>query len=358
MNLHDWTLIAVDPQSSVKHTLEVMDRAALQIALVISADQILVGTVTDGDIRRGLLAGFGLESEIQNVMNKQPTLGFENESALVWQKRIAKHQLRHLPIVSQSKKILGLFYQKQTQSALPNAVVLMLGGMGTRLRPLTENIPKPMLPVGNQPILETIVRHIAEQGFEEFYFCINYLGQQIRDYFGDGEAFGVRIHYVEENERMGTAGALSLLPKKLVEPFVVMNGDLLTKVDLKALLKFHQDNGDIISACMREYSQQVPYGVIEMDGHQINQLVEKPIYRYFVNAGIYAISPKALDLMPSNEFFDMTSLIEKAMAENNKVGGFPLTEYWMDIGQMPDYYQAQADYEVHFQKRHALNLGY
>ncbi|MBE0494059.1 MAG: nucleotidyltransferase family protein [Thiomicrospira sp.] len=351
MNLHDWTLIGVEPESSVKHTLEVMDRAALQIALVITADQTLVGTVTDGDIRRGLLAGFGLESEIQNVMNKQPMLGLENESALVWQKRIAKHQLRHLPIVTQAKKILGLFYQKQTQSALPNAVVLMLGGMGTRLRPLTENIPKPMLPVGNQPILETIVRHIAEQGFEEFYFCINYLGQQIRDYFGDGEQFGVQIHYVEETERMGTAGALSLLPNKLTEPFIVMNGDLLTKIDLKALLKFHQDNDDIISACMREYSQQVPYGVIEMDGHQINQLVEKPIYRYFVNAGIYAISPKALDLMPSNEFFDMTSLIEKAMAENNKVGGFPLTEYWMDIGQMPDYYQAQADYEVHFQKR-------
>lgn len=351
MNLHDWTLIAVEPESSVKHTLEVMDRAALQITLVIAADQTLVGTVTDGDIRRGLLAGFGLESEIQNVMNKQPTLGLENESVLVWQKRIAKHQLRHLPIVTQAKKILGLFYQKQTPSVLPNAVVLMLGGMGTRLRPLTENIPKPMLQVGNQPILETIVRHIAEQGFEEFYFCINYLGQQIRDYFGDGEAFGVRIHYVEETERMGTAGALSLLPEKLTEPFIVMNGDLLTKIDLKALLKFHQDNDDIISACMREYSQQVPYGVIEMEGHQINQLVEKPIYRYFVNAGIYAISPKALDLMPPNEFYDMTTLIEKALVDKKAVGGFPLTEYWMDIGQMPDYYQAQADYEVHFQKR-------
>lgn len=353
MNLHDWKLIAVTPESSIKDTLGVMDKAALQIALVVSDDQVLLGTVTDGDIRRGLLKGFSLDATIDKVMNQNPTVGLTQEKFLLWQKRMTKHQLRHLPIVDESKHIVGLFYQKKTPSPLPNAIVLMLGGMGTRLRPLTENIPKPMLPVGNQPILETIVRHIAEQGFEEFYFCINYLGQQIRDYFGNGEQFGVQIHYVEETERMGTAGALSLLPEKLTEPFIVMNGDLLTKVDLKALLKFHQDNRDTISACMREYSQQVPYGVIEMDGHQINQLVEKPIYRYFVNAGIYAISPEALDLMPANTFYDMTSLIEKAMAEHKTVGGFPLTEYWMDIGQMPDYHQAQADYEVHFQKRYS-----
>lgn len=351
MHMHDWKRIAVSPSSTVKETLEVMDKSALQITLVVAEAENLLGTVTDGDIRRALLAGATLQTSIDQVMNARPVVGQINEKEMLWLKRMNQNQFRHLPIVDAQQKMVGLFYQKKNVEPVSNAVVLMLGGMGTRLRPLTENIPKPMLPVGDQPILETIVKHIAEQGFEEFYFCINYLGDQIRDYFGTGESLGIRIHYVEEKDRMGTAGALSLLPELPDESFIVMNGDLLTKVDLRSLLNFHNENDNMVSACVREYSQQVPYGVMELEGHEVCQLVEKPVYRYFVNGGIYALSPKSLDYVPKETFFDMPSLIDSALAQSQKVGGFPITEYWMDIGQMPDYYQAQADYEVHFQKR-------
>lgn len=351
MHMHDWTRIAVSPASSVKETLEVMDKSALQIALVTSESCHLLGTVTDGDIRRALLAGANLQTPIKEVMNANPVVGQIYEKEVLWVKRMNQNQFRHLPVVDAQQKMVGLFYQKKNIEPISNPVVLMLGGMGTRLRPLTENIPKPMLPVGDQPILETIVKHIAEQGFEEFYFCINYLGEQIRDYFGSGESLGIRIHYIEETTRMGTAGALSLLPQLPDEPFIVMNGDLLTKVDLRSLLNFHRENENMVTACVREYSQQVPYGVMELEGHQISQLVEKPVYRYFVNGGIYALSSQALDYVPEETFYDMPSLIDAALAQSQKVGGFPITEYWMDIGQMPDYYQAQADYEVHFQKR-------
>ncbi|WP_245595668.1 nucleotidyltransferase family protein [Hydrogenovibrio kuenenii] len=351
MHMHDWKKIAVSPTSSVKDTLEVMDKTALQIALVISEADNLLGTVTDGDIRRSLLAGATLHTPIEQAMNARPVVGHTHENEMLWVKRMNKHQFRHLPIVDNQQKIVGLFFQKKSVEPISNPVVLMLGGMGTRLRPLTENIPKPMLTVGDQPILETIVKHIAEQGFEEFYFCINYLGDQIRDYFGNGESLGIRIHYIEEKERMGTAGALSLLPELPKKPFIVMNGDLLTKVDLRALIDFHSENENAVTACVREYSQQVPYGVMELNGHEVCQLVEKPVYRYFVNGGIYALSPESLDFVPKETFYDMPSLIDDTLAKSQKVGGFPITEYWMDIGQMPDYYQAQADYEVHFQKR-------
>lgn len=351
MNLHDWKTIAVFEQSTIKETLQVMDTSALQIVLVVNDKQILLGTVTDGDIRRGLLAGATLKSSTLDVMNRQPLTGNMVEGEALWLQKIKYHQIRHLPVLDKSSKIVGLFYQKKLPRKLKTPIILMLGGLGTRLHPLTENTPKPMLPVGEQPILETIVRHIAEQGFEEFYFCINYLGHQIREYFGDGSALGIKINYIEETERMGTAGALSLLKPAPKTPFIVMNGDLLTKIDLTALLKFHIEHRNMVTACVREYSQQVPYGVMEMEGHQVNQIVEKPIYRYFVNGGIYVLDPEAIDCIPDNSYYDMPSLMENMIAKQKKIGGFPITEYWMDIGQMPDYLQAQADYEIHFQRR-------
>lgn len=356
MYQNDWKKVAIEPDKTLRELLSVMDKAALQITLVVSADRVLLGVVTDGDVRRALLSGLTLEAIVTEVMNPTPISGMSYDGISVWQKKIQKFKLAHLPIIDESGYITGLISQKKLKPLLKNPVVLMLGGMGTRLRPLTENIPKPMLKVGNQPILETIVQHIAEQGFTEFYFCINYLGQQIRDYFGDGSQFGIQIHYIEEEDRMGTAGALSLLPTKPLESFIVMNGDLLTKVDLGALLRFHQENDDVVTACMREYSQQVPYGVIETNGKKITQLVEKPVYSYFVNAGIYAVHPSALDRMPIGEFYDMTTLIESVLSNNQSVGGFPITEYWMDIGQMPDYSQAQADYKIHFEKRSKSSL--
>ena len=351
MNLFDWQTIAISEQATIREALTVLDQQAMQIVLVISPEQKLVGTVTDGDIRRGLLKGASLDSLIINVANTEPTVGLEHETEMVWKQHIKRKSLRHLPIINSDHKVIGLYYV-QTEHTLrrKNPVVLMLGGLGMRLRPLTETLPKPMLPVGNQPILETIVKHISEQGFTEFYFCINYLGETIRNHFGDGSQWGVNITYIEEGQPMGTAGALSLLPSGALNngPMIVMNGDLLTKVDFTALIDFHTEHKNCITTCVREYSQQVPYGVIEMDGSQISQIVEKPTYRYFVNAGIYCLDADILQKIPDNEFYDMPTLVDVLLSEGKRTGGFPLTEYWMDIGHIPDYEQAQVDYAVYF----------
>ena len=351
MQLHDWRNVAVNEQYSIRTALAVLDSASLQIVLVVSQDQTLLGTLTDGDVRRALLRGETLDNPVVSAMNKAPTVGSQQDSETAWKNVLVEQSLRHLPILDQSQKIVGLYYAKTSRKKCQNPVVLMLGGLGMRLRPLTDSVPKPMLKVGDKPILETIVSHIAEQGFTDFYFCINYLGDQIRAYFGDGERWGIKIHYIEEDNRLGTAGALSLIKEHLKAPFIVMNGDLLTKVDLRSLLDFHQEHQNQATACIREYSQQVPYGVMEVEGTQVSQIVEKPVYRYFVNAGIYSLSPNVLAHVPENSFYDMPTLLDEVLAEKKNVGAFPITEYWMDIGQIPDFEQAQADYDVHFTKR-------
>lgn len=351
MPLYDWKNIAVEPSVSIRDALKVLDQQSMQIVLIVDSNQQLQGTLTDGDVRRALLAGNSLDSEVALAMNSSPSFGDEKENEVAWRKKMQPKGLRHLPIVNSKRNVIGLFYLKQNIAvSRTNPVVMMLGGLGMRLRPLTESVPKPMLKVGNKPILETIISHIAEQGFTEFYFCINYLGEQIRAYFGDGERWGIRIHYIEEQTRLGTAGALALLPERPHESFIVMNGDLLTKIDLRALLDFHQEHQNVATACVREYSQQVPYGVVELSHERVSQIVEKPVYRYFVNAGIYCLSPSALDKIPSGSFYDMPTLMDDLLADEMAVGGFPLTEYWMDIGQMPDFEQAQVDYDVHFTK--------
>jgi len=349
MKLFDWKEISLNEENTIKDALTVLDQQAMQIVLIVSSQQNLIGTLTDGDVRRGLLKGETLNSSVTKIINKSPTFGLEAETEIVWKQHIKRKSLRHLPILNAEQKVIGLYYHKTQQTPrIENPVVLMLGGLGMRLRPLTETLPKPMLPVGNKPILETIVKHIAEQGFTEFYFCINYLGDKIRQYFGDGSNWGINITYIEEDKPMGTAGALSLIPNLPDSPLIVMNGDLLTKVDFRALLSFHLKHQNSITTCVREYSHQVPYGVIEMEGQEITQLVEKPVYRYFVNAGIYCLNTPLTSEMPKEQFYDMPTLVEDQQLKKQKTGGFPLTEYWMDIGHIPDYEQAQADYEVYF----------
>ncbi|BBP45524.1 mannose-1-phosphate guanylyltransferase [Thiosulfatimonas sediminis] len=344
----DWKKIAVTSHVSIREAMKVLDVTAMQIVVISAENDTLVGTLTDGDIRRALLAGCTLESAVEEAMNVQPAYGLNTESEIRWRTKMQSKGLRHLPIVDVNKKLVSLFYLKRDViQGHKNPVVMMLGGLGMRMRPLTETVPKPMLKVGNKPILEIILEHIVEQGFVEFYFCINYLGEQIRTHFGDGERWGIKIHYVEEQNRLGTAGALALLPE-FEHDFIVMNGDLLTKVDLVALLNFHREHANSITACVREYSQQVPYGVVEFSDTKVTQIVEKPVYRHFVSAGIYALSPSALGQVSFSGYYDMPSMMTDLLNQNYPVGGFPLTEYWMDIGQMPDFEQAQIDYSHHF----------
>jgi len=229
-----------------------------------------------------------------------------------------------------------------------NKVVLMVGGLGTRLRPLTENTPKPMLKVGNKPILQTIVEKFAEYGYTNIVMCVNYKSHIIQDYFEDGSKFGVSIKYILEEQRMGTAGALSLLKEKPTESFFVMNGDLLTNVNFEHLDNYHILNHSMGTMCVREYDFQVPYGVVNIDGSRILSIEEKPTHKFFVSAGIYMLSPEVLDYIPQNQFYDMPTLFEKLISENKNVISFPLREYWLDIGRIEEYKKANEEYDEVF----------
>jgi len=239
-----------------------------------------------------------------------------------------------------------------------NFVVIMAGGLGSRLRPLTYQQPKPLLKVGTKPILETIIENFVSQGFYRFYLCINYKGHMIKEYFNDGNQWNIDIRYIEEPKRLGTAGALSLLPERPNEPFFVMNGDLLTKVDFVRLLQFHQKQNAVATMCVREYTHTIPYGVTNLDGSKVLDLVEKPTHRYHTNAGIYTVNPEMIDKIPADTFFDMPTLINHLLEEQLHIASFPLHEYWIDIGHIRDFEQARTDYEIFFADHSNSNPDY
>lgn len=339
--------IKLTVDSTIREALRIIDSAAMQIAIVVDENDILLGTITDGDIRRGLLNGMSLDDTVEEVMFKNPTTAKMGDSKKDILKKALAKKLHQIPIVDDNNRVISIKeIEELVKSAdRPNKVVLMVGGLGTRLRPLTDDTPKPMLNVGNKPILQTIVEKFAEYGFVNIVMCVNYKSKIIQDYFGDGSDIGVNIEYVEENQRMGTAGALSLLEQKPSEPFFVMNGDLLTSVNFEHLLEYHLSNNSVATMCVREYDFQVPYGVIEIDEQRINSIVEKPIQKFFVNAGIYVLSPSVLDNIPHNTFYDMPSLFNELIEQKSKVVSFPIYEYWLDIGMMSDFEKAQKEYD-------------
>lgn len=348
--MKDYTKTLVRPNISIRDALVLLNQTALQILLVVEEDNKLLGTITDGDIRRGLLKGMGLDEAIESIVYLTPTVANINESNQeIIQKAVAR-KLHQIPIVDSEHRVVGL---KEIDELLkpetkPNRVVLMVGGLGTRLYPLTKDTPKPMLKVGDKPILQTIVERFASYGFVNIVMCVNYKAEAIQAYFGNGEKFGVHIEYVLEQERMGTAGALSLLKAKPNEPFFVMNGDLLTNVNFESLLAYHQSNHAIATMCVREYDFQVPYGVVNIQDQKITAIVEKPVHKFFVSAGIYMLSPESLAAIPQGQFFDMPSLFEKLIDSNQNTLSFPIHEYWLDIGRMNEYEQANREYSEVF----------
>ena len=345
-----WRDITIGPDASVHQAWETIDRGTMQIALVIDRDCHLLGTVTDGDIRRAVLHGKGLEVPITEVMNASPVTGLLEETNDSWQRTMHRHSLRHLPILDTRGCVVDLArYSMPLEPERSTPVVIMAGGLGTRLRPLTDNTPKPLIPVGPKPVLETIIENFADQGFINIHLCLNYMGDKIRKHFGNGGALGVNITYLQEDRRLGTAGALSLLPGHPSEPVIVMNGDLLTKIDFVRLLDFHNRQGFIATMAMREHRQQVPYGVLKIgEGYVVQELVEKPVERYYVNAGIYILNPETLGHVPNQSFYDMPTLFNTLMSNGEKVGGFPLRDYWVDIGRLEDLEQASAEFAEMF----------
>jgi len=338
--------IIVKSNITIKQALGIIDKSSKQILLVIDENEKLIGTLNDGDIRRGLLGGISLEDEIEKIYFKNPTVASINDTKESIIRLAASKKIHQIPLVDSDGKLVGLDILDELigKKKKPNKVVLMVGGLGTRLRPLTENTPKPMLMVGHKPILQTIVEKFAEYGFVDIVMCVNYKSNIIQEYFGDGSLFGVNIEYIFEEKRMGTAGALSLLKEIPSEPFFVMNGDLLTNVNFEHLFHYHLSNNAMATMCVREYDFQVPYGVVNIENGKIMSIKEKPVQKFFVSAGIYMLNPEVVKHVSKDTFYDMPTLFEKLIEQNYNTLSFPIREYWMDIGRIEEYERANNEY--------------
>jgi len=336
--------ILISPNVTLYQAVEAIDTGSLQVLLVVNELGQLCGSVTDGDIRRSILKGKNMDTPVSEIMNSEPVVATAGTTREAVHLLMKANEIHCVPVVDDQGRVIGL----ETETRLIRAgveetwVVLMAGGLGMRLRPLTEEIPKPMLPINGKPILEGIIERFLEQGFQKFFISVNYKAEMIRDYFGDGSKWGADISYLSEDKRLGTAGALSLLPtKNMPENILVMNGDLLTTVDFRQFLDFHKKTKAKGSMCVRDYSMQVPYGVVEVDEHNFTGITEKPAHRFYINAGIYLLSSSVIEEVPANGFFDVTNLFEKLKMQNHCLSVFPMRENWLDIGDLKEYEKAQ-----------------
>jgi dTDP-glucose pyrophosphorylase len=336
--------------STIKESLKIIDSGSAKIALVVDEHDKLIGTLTDGDIRRAILKGKTLDDTIETTYSEEPVVANVNDTKENIINLCTSQKIYQIPIVNSKGKVVSLDILDELikPDKCSNKIFIMAGGLGTRLRPLTENIPKPMLNVGGKPILQTIVEKVASYGFTNIVMCVNYKSSIIQDFFGDGAKFSVKIEYLIEEKRMGTAGALSLLKERPSEDFFVMNGDLLTMVNFDHFMDFHLYNNSLASMCVKEYDFQVPYGVVDIDNGKISSIEEKPMQNFFVNAGIYLLNPTCIDLIPQNTFFDMTTLFQKLIVKGKKTLSFPLREYWIDIGVIDEYKKANIEYNQFF----------
>jgi dTDP-glucose pyrophosphorylase len=340
------TDILVPPQSSIREALRRINEAGTQLVMVADPEGRLLGTVSDGDIRRGLLAGLSLEDAVERCMHVNPTVASPGLSRSHLIELCRENGIRQVPIVDELRRIIDLktIDEVLAPPVRDNAVVLMVGGRGTRLGELTRDTPKPMLQVGGRPLLDHIIRSFIDQGFRRFWLAVNYRAEVIEDYFQDGSGFDCRIDYIRETKPMGTAGALSLLPPAAMEePFIVSNGDLLTRIDMGAIVDHHVGVGADATMAVREYEVQVPYGVVHVQADRMRRIEEKPVHRHLIAGGVYVLSPSVLPLVPQDSFFDMPALLER-VAGQGYVSVFALDGYWLDIGRQVDYQRACDDF--------------
>ncbi len=329
---------------SLEAVMRRMDWAALEIVLVTDAKGALAGTITDGDIRRALLAGRSRSDNASKIMNPRPIAvqeGTARGDALAIMRRFS---IRHLPVLDSHRRPvrLELLEELMDEPVAPSAVI-MAGGLGQRMRPLTENTPKPMLEVANRPIMDHILDGLHSSGIKEVVISLNYLGDRIRHHVGDGSGHELNVNYVSETQRLGTAGALALLQPRPEEPFLVMNGDLLTGMRFDNLFRHQRKHSYDMVVCVRKHVIQVPYGVVEIEQGRVTGLQEKPAIERFINAGIYMIHPRCLDWLPENTYFDMPCLIQATLEKGGSVGAFPIIEYWRDIGNPEDYRKVNCE---------------
>ena len=338
----------VNPRTPLREAVARLYQASSGILLLCNEGGVLLGTLTDGDIRRAILKGAAFDLPCETVANRSPITapeGVDREKALELMTHSRRVALNQLPLVDGQGRVKGLLLRSdliETTEESPLTAIIMAGGYGTRLRPLTEDLPKPMLPVGDRPLLELTLARLRVAGIKKAAITTHYLPEKIMDHFGDGSGFGVELSYIHEERPLGTAGALGLMDPP-DGPALVINGDILTEVDFSAMLDFHLEHQAEMSVAVRQYVFQVPYGVLECDGQKVCGLKEKPEYEFMVNAGMYILEPSVWELMPKKSRFNMTDLIEMMMDGDRTVVSFPVLEYWLDVGQPGDYRRAQDD---------------
>jgi dTDP-glucose pyrophosphorylase len=344
--MKSWRKAIVGTNATVSEAIAAIENGSIQVALVLDAASHLVGIVTDGDVRRGLLRGIPLSNPATEVMNRMPvsasaSLPREERLHLMRQKSI-----KQLPLLDGSGQLIGVetFDELLEAPRYSNPVLIMAGGLGERLGALTQDRPKPMLNVGGRPLLETIIRNVVQQGFRNLFISVNYKAEMILDHFQDGSAFGATIQYVHETERLGTAGALGLLSEPPDLPIVVMNGDILTTINYGALLDFHNSLPAEATMAVREHKVHVPYGVVTTSEGYLQTIREKPTESWFVSAGIYVIGRRVFDHIERGVRIDMPTVLERIVANKGRVAIYPIREYWLDIGRMEDFEQAHAEF--------------
>lgn len=345
-----WTENAVSAEATVTDAAQVLNYCRVKLVLVVDDNKRLMGTVSDGDIRRAILRGVSMSESVTAVMNSAPTVSHLNDDREDLVSVMKEKLIRYLPVVDKDGTVLAIdsLDDMVHGGRRDNIVVLLAGGLGKRLMPLTENCPKPMLPVGDKPILETILEQFIRYGFHRFYISVNYLAEQVMEHFGDGSRWNVSISYITEDKPLGTAGPLGLLPETPLLPVLMMNGDLLTQVNFEHMLDFHLEHEAMATVGVREYDFQVPFGTVETDGSRITGIIEKPVYNFFVNAGVYVLSPEFVRDIPVDRYADMPDQLKLYTDGASSVQAFPIHEYWLDIGRKDDFNRAQEEYVEQF----------
>ncbi len=348
----DVTKFFVPPSLTIEETLPVIQKGGEGIALVVDNEHHLVGTITDGDIRRAILNKISLYSPISELILHRPlnykTVTVAHIGAPKQQLfRLMKERvLRQIPLLDEQERVVGIALLSefvQTEDIIPMTAVVMAGGLGQRLLPLTEHLPKPMLPLHNRPLMERTIEQLRSCGIRQVSISTNYKSDIIMEHFGDGKKFGVDIQYINEKKPLGTAGALGMMNERSTQPILVINGDVVTQLDFRAMLEFHQSHEAAMTVAVRGYDVPIPFGVVETDDVLIQSIIEKPTHTVLVNAGVYLINPVVFRYIPQNTTLQMTELISSLISEKHRVVSFPIQEYWMDVGHHADYVKANED---------------
>jgi len=336
--IHNWQKTILDVDKTINDAIKNLINTSLQIVLIVSKDKKLVGTITDGDIRRAMLKGYTLKDKVSKVMKKDPFVVTKHLDKKTVKYLMKTNSLLQVPVVDEKRKIAGLHLWNEAVNLKinNNYVIIMAGGFGKRMRPQTNDIPKPMLKVNGTPILEQIVTNVRDCGFKNIIITTHYLGNIITNYFGDGKKWGVNINYTSEKKPLGTAGSLSLIKKKIDKPIIVINGDVISNINFLEILEYHKFHKAKATMAVRTFERQNPFGVVELDGISIKKIKEKPISKSTINSGIYVINPDQLSRVPFNKFYKMTDLFLDMRKSGAKTIVFPMHEAWRDIGRPQD----------------------